>query len=78
MMSKKAKRNYWLFGALGSLFLGFGLCLLAESGFLKHSKVPNWQWISLGTLSLILIMSGINFLFASFENKLKSHLNKDL
>jgi len=71
MTEKKAKKEYWLFGALGSLVLGFGLCLLLESGFLKHSDVPNWQWISLGTLSLILIMSGINFLFRSFKSSLK-------
>lgn len=71
----KAKRNYWLFGALGSLTLGFGLCLLVESGFIKHSDAPTWQWIVLGTLSLILIMSGINFLFSSFESKLKQNTN---
>jgi len=71
MTTKKAKRNYWLFGALGSLVLGFGLCLLVESGFIKHSDAPDWHWITLGTLSLILIMSGINFLFQSFKCKLK-------
>lgn len=71
MTEKKAKREYWLFGALGSLVLGFGLCLLVESGFTKHSDAPNWHWVSLGTLSLILIMSGINFLFRSFESKLE-------
>lgn len=77
MTEKKAKKEYWLFGALGSLVLGFGLCLLVESGFFKHSDAPNWQWISLGTLSLILIMSGINFLFRSFESKLKLKTDKD-
>lgn len=67
---KKAKKQFWIFGALGSLCTGFGLCLLIESGFTKHSEAPDWQWIVLGTLSLIIIMSGINFLFKSFENKL--------
>ncbi|RRO20131.1 hypothetical protein [Flavobacteriaceae bacterium 14752] len=71
MSNKKTKREYWLFGALGSLVLGFGLCLLVESGFIKHSEAPTWHWIGLGTLSLILIMSGINFLFRSFESKIK-------
>lgn len=70
IIDKKAKRNYWLYGWVGSLVLGFGLCLLLESGFIKHSKAPLWHWISLGTLSLVLIMSGINFLFRSFEAKL--------
>ncbi len=71
MKQQHAKREYWLFGALGSLVLGFGLCLLVESGFIKHSEAPTWHWIGLGTLSLILIMSGINFLFRSFKNSLK-------
>ena len=65
------KKYYWLFGALGSLVLGFGLCLLLESGFIKQSNAEDWKWVAQGTFSLILIMSGINFLFKSFEHKLK-------
>ena len=71
MDAKTHKKQYWLFGALGSLVLGFGLCLLLESGFLKHSDAEDWTWIAQGTFALILIMSGINFLFRSFEHKLK-------
>ena len=71
MTKQQAKREFWVFGALGSLVLGFGLCLLVESGYIKHSESPAWHWIGLGTLSLILIMSGINFLFRSFEGKLE-------
>jgi hypothetical protein len=70
MTANKAKREYWVFGGMGSAILGFGLSLMVESGFIKHSEAPNWQWIGLGTLSLILIMSGVNFLFRSFEAKL--------
>jgi hypothetical protein len=70
MKTQNPKKEFWIFGALGCLAVGFGLCLLVESGFLKHSDSPDWQWITLGTLSLIVIMSGINFLFRSFENKL--------
>lgn len=73
---KKYKQNYWLFGAVGTLLLGFGLCALLESGFLKHSEAPTWQWLAAGTCSLILIMSGINLLFESFKNKIKID-NKD-
>ena len=71
MNTKTHQKYYWLFGALGCLVLGFGLCLLLESGFLKHSDAEDWKWIAQGTFSLILIMSGINFLFRSFEHKLK-------
>lgn len=70
MTIKKAKRDYWVFGGTGSAVLGFGLCLLLESGFLKHNDAPNWQWVVLGTVSLVVIMTGINFLFRSFESKL--------
>ena len=71
MNTKTHKKRYWIFGTFGSLVLGFGLCLLVESGFLKHSDAEDWKWIAQGTFSLILIMSGINFLFRSFESKLK-------
>ena len=77
MTNKNVKRDFWLFGALGSLVLGFGLCLLVESGFIKHSDAPMWQWLSLGTLSLILIMSGVNFLFRSFEGKMQLKENQN-
>lgn len=71
MTSEQAKRTYWLFGGLGCALIGFGLSLLVESGFIKHSDRPDWHWVVLGTLSLVFIMSGINFLFRSFEAKLK-------
>lgn len=71
MAIKNENRAYWLFGGLGSAVLGFGLSLLVESGFIKHSSRPDWEWVLLGTFSLVLIMSGINFLFRSFEAKLK-------
>ena len=71
MHIKPYNKRFWIFGALGSLILGFGLCLLIESGFLKHNGAENWKWIAQGTLALVCIMSGINFLFKSFEYKLK-------
>lgn len=70
MTIEQANRTYWLFGGLGSALMGFGLSLLVESGFIKHSDRPDWHWVVLGTVSLVLIMSGINFLFRSFEAKL--------
>ena len=66
---KKLQKRYWWFGGLGSALLGFGLSAIVESGFLKHSDAENWQWIVAGTLSLITIMTGINFLFESFACK---------
>ena len=68
---KRLKKRYWWFGGLGSAVLGFGLCALVESGFLKHDKAEPWQWVVAGTVSLILIMTGLNFMFESFACKLK-------
>lgn len=69
MNKNQLKKRYWLFGGLGSGLLGFGLSALVESGFLKHSEAPVWQWVVAGTLSLIVIMTGVNFLFESFRCK---------
>ncbi|MGB5982644.1 MAG: hypothetical protein WBG46_10930 [Nonlabens sp.] len=66
---KQLKKRYWWFGGLGTGILGFGLSALVESGFFKHDGAENWQWISAGTVSLILIMTGLNFMFESFACK---------
>lgn len=71
MNRKQLKKRYWIFGGIGTGLLGFGLSALVESGFLKHSEAPAWQWILAGTLSLIVIMTGVNFLFESFRCKQK-------
>jgi hypothetical protein len=66
---KQLQQRYWWFGGSGTGILGFGLSALVESGFLKHGEAEPWQWIAAGTGSLILIMTGINFLFESFACK---------
>ena len=69
MKTKQLKKRYWIFGGVGTSLLGFGLSALVESGFLKHSGKPNWLWILAGTLSLVIVMTGVNFLFESFRCK---------
>ena len=71
METNQLKKRFWLFGGLGTGLLGFGLSAIVESGFMKHSNAETWQWILAGTLSLIVIMTGVNFLFESFRCKLK-------
>ena len=66
---EQLKKRYWLFGGLGTALLGFGLCALVESAFLKHDGAEMWQWIFAGTVSLIIVMTGVNFLFESFASK---------
>jgi uncharacterized membrane protein HdeD (DUF308 family) len=73
---KQLQKRYWWFGGLGTAILGFGLSALVESSFLKHSEVEQWQWVAAGTASLILIMTGINFLFESFACKQQLNQSK--
>ena len=73
---KKLKKRFLTSGGIGSLLLGSGLSALIECGFLKHSEAPNWQWIAGGTLSLIILMTGVNLLFDSFHHKLKLEKEK--
>lgn len=70
-MKQKLYKRYWIFGGVGTGLLCFGLSALVESGFLKHSDAPTWQWVLAGTLSLIVVMTGVNFLFESFRCKQK-------
>ncbi|EMY81759.1 hypothetical protein ES731_04160 [Psychroflexus gondwanensis] len=71
METTQLKKRFWIFGGLGTGLLGFGLSALVESGFMKHSDAETWKWVLAGTLSLIAIMTGVNFLFESFRCKLK-------
>jgi hypothetical protein len=66
---KELQQRYWWTGGIGTGLLGFGLSALVESGFLKHSDALIWQWVTAGTLSLVVIMTGINLLFESFACK---------
>lgn len=66
---EQLQKRYWWYGGLGTALFGMGLAALVESGFLKHSGAAAWQWIAAGTLSLIVIMTGINLLFESFACK---------
>ncbi|MCH8535113.1 MAG: hypothetical protein LAT51_08605 [Flavobacteriaceae bacterium] len=63
------QKRYWIYGGSGTAILGFGLSALVESGFLKHETATTWTWVLAGTLSLVLIMTGINFLFESYSHK---------
>jgi predicted kinase len=66
---KQLQKHYWYFGGIGTALLGFGLSALVESGFLKHSNTEQWRWIAAGTISLVIIMAGLNFLLESFACK---------
>ena len=75
-VQKRMEKRYWWYGGIGTGLLGFGLCALVESAFLKHNGAEPLNWILAGTGSLILVMTGINLLFASFASKLKMRDHK--
>ena len=63
MDTKKHYRNYWLLFAISGLVLiGFGLSLFGEALIAKYEGRP-WFWV--GTLSFIVINSGISMVGTS-------------
>lgn len=58
MKSKYYKR--WLLQApLGLIIIGFGVCLIAEAAMVKYDNAPVWQWVSYGTIALVVFNSGL-------------------
>jgi len=51
-------RRWFIQGTVGVLLTGAGLCGLIECGFLKHGGADTWTWVGLGTVCLIVFMSG--------------------
>ena len=43
----------------GLLIIGLGITLISHSAHLKTRRKPTWQWLILGTLSLIIFNAGI-------------------
>ena len=56
---QRLRKQWWLFGTLGALLLGGGLCGMIESGFLKHAGAETHLWVLGGTGSLCLTVAGV-------------------
>ena len=56
-LSKRGR--WWLNGALGAFLFGSGLCVVIESGFLKHESVFWAWWVLSGTAGIGLTLSGV-------------------
>ena len=54
-----ARKKWLLTGGMGAVLFCGGLCGVVESGFLKYSGVPVWQWVVAGTLALVVLMLGM-------------------
>ncbi len=68
------RRKWWFLGGTGASLFGFGICCVVESGFLKHGGAPVWKWVLLGTLSLIILITGVVLLIkAGFVGEQQIH-----
>lgn len=55
------KKHYlaWLIKApLGLILVGAGACMITEAAFFKHSGVRQIEWITAGTVALIVFNAG--------------------
>jgi hypothetical protein len=53
----------------GLLVIGFGATLLAHSATLKAKRKPWWQWVLLGTISLVTLNAGIAIFGESIKHR---------
>ena len=65
----KAKTKWLLYAVSGLVVFGFGLSLLGEAIFLKHTSSSHW--ISLGTIALVATNSGLCLFGQAIIEKLK-------
>lgn len=65
----KAKTKWLLYAVSGLVVFGFGLSLLGEAIFLKHTSSSHW--ISLGTIALVVTNSGLCLFGQAIIEKLK-------
>ncbi len=70
--SRKYYRIQWLLrGGIGASLTGFGISAIVECGFLKHEGSEFLNWFSMGTLALIVFMSGISLLIDAVRFRIK-------
>ncbi|MTI19778.1 hypothetical protein E1176_01965 [Fulvivirga sp. RKSG066] len=72
-MGKRAtlKRKWLLSGGLGAVGFGSGLCAVIEVAFMRHEGAPFWQWFLLGTVSLAVLITGLNFIINALKYKIR-------
>ena len=65
MPTKKYDKSYcyrrWLIQApVALMIVGFGACLVSEAAMVKYSGAPTWDWVSYGTIALVVLNSGLS------------------
>lgn len=74
---KKLKRKWLTYAVGGLLLLGFGFSLMGEALSWKIADEGFWNWFGLGTLALIVIMSGLSIFGQAIVVRTKIELKKE-
>jgi hypothetical protein len=53
----------------GLLLVGLGASLVGQATVLKANRKPAWQWVSLGTLGLIVLNAGLAIFGESVKHR---------
>ncbi|MEM6395506.1 MAG: hypothetical protein AAF741_04105 [Bacteroidota bacterium] len=64
-MKRSSSYHYkrWLIQApLALTVIGFGACLVSEAAMYKYSGAATWDWVLYGTISLVVLNSGLSLL----------------
>ena len=59
---RNTKRNWWIAGFMGALFVGSGLTMVVDGGLRKYDGQDFLHWAGLSTLGFALIMIGLRYL----------------
>lgn len=57
---KMSKYKKLIFPGVSLALIGMGLSISIEAGFWKSNGRPLWEWISMGTIGLVLFNSGLS------------------
>jgi hypothetical protein len=60
LVNNLSLKHKWLAcSAAGLILVGLGLCIFSEAAHIKHSGKDTATWVLLGTLSLVIINTGL-------------------
>ena len=69
------KRRYYfrwsVMAPIGLVLTGGGLCMAIDAGFAKNSGAPLLEWLSYGTLSLVIFNSGLSVFGGAVINRMR-------
>lgn len=69
--NNKYRMQWLLRGGFGAVLFGSGLSATIEVAFMRYEGAPFWKWFLLGTLSLAILITGLNFIVDAVRFKIK-------